>query len=154
MDALGIKNADIFGVSQGGMIAQYLAIDRPNLVHKLVLAVTLSKNNDMVESVVKHWIALTEQGKMKELIFDMAYKMYSGEYVKRCRPFLPLLTIAQKPKDVQRFIILAKACLTCDSYEELHNIQCPVFVIGGREDKVVSGTASEEIAEKLINKSS
>ena len=42
MDTLGIKNADIFGVSQGGMIAQYLAIDRPDLVNKLVLAVTLS----------------------------------------------------------------------------------------------------------------
>ena len=37
MDELGISNADVFGVSQGGMIAQYLAIDRPDLVHKLVL---------------------------------------------------------------------------------------------------------------------
>ena len=43
MDALGIRNADVLGVSQGGMIAQYLAIDRPDLVRKLVLAVTLSK---------------------------------------------------------------------------------------------------------------
>ena len=149
MDALKIKSADIFGVSQGGMIAQYLAIDRPDLVNKLVLAVTLSKNNDTVETVVKHWIALTEQGKMKELITDMAYKMYSDEYVKRYRPFLPLLTIVQKPKDVERFLVLAKACLTCNAYEELHKIKCPVFVIGGRADKVVSGTASEEIAEKL-----
>ena len=45
MDALGIKNADVIGVSQGGMIAQYLAIDRPDLVKKLVLAVTLSKKS-------------------------------------------------------------------------------------------------------------
>ena len=149
MDALEIKNADIFGVSQGGMIAQYLAIDRPDLVHKLVLAVTLSKNNDMVETVVKHWIILTEQGNMKELIADMAYKMYSDAYVKRYRSFLPLLTMVQKPKDVKRFVVLAKACLTCNAYAELDKITCPVFVIGGREDKVVGGTASEEIAEKL-----
>ena len=38
MDTLGIKNADVFGVSQGGMIAQHLAIDRPDLVKKMVLA--------------------------------------------------------------------------------------------------------------------
>ena len=62
---------------------------------------------------------------------------------------MPLLTILQKPKDVKRFVILAKACLTCDTYELLDKISCPVFVIGGRRDQVVSGSASEEIAEKL-----
>lgn len=149
MDALEITNADIFGVSQGGMIAQYLAIDRPDLVNKLVLAVTLSKNNNMVEAVIKNWIALTERGKMKELVADMAIQMYSEEYVKRYKPFMPLLTVLQKPKDVQRFMILAKACLTCNSYEQLDKIKCPVFVIGGQQDKIVSGKASEEIAEKL-----
>ena len=42
MDALNITSADVLGVSQGGMIAQYLAIDRPELVRRMVLAVTLS----------------------------------------------------------------------------------------------------------------
>ena len=149
MDALEITKADIFGVSQGGMIAQYLAIDRPDLVNKLVLAVTLSKNNDTVMSVVNNWITLTKQGNMKMLVADMAAKMYSDAYVKRYRPLMPLLTILQKPKDVPRFVTLAKACLTCNAYEELEKIKCPVFVIGGKLDKVVSGKASEEIAEKL-----
>ena len=44
---------------------------------------------------------------------------------------------------------MAKACLTCDAYESLEKILCPVFVIGGKQDKVVTGAASEEIAEKL-----
>ena len=81
MDALGITNADVFGVSQGGMIAQYLAIDRPDLVRKLVLAVTLSQNNDTVEKVVNNWIEMAELGAMKELVADMARKLYSDAYV-------------------------------------------------------------------------
>ena len=149
MDALGISNADVFGVSQGGMIAQYLAIDRPDLVHKMVLAVTLSKNNETVETVVNDWIRMTEQGDMKRLVEDMALKLYSEAYVKIYRPFLPLLTLLQKPKDVKRFIILAKACLTCNTYEELEKIQCPVLVLGGGKDLVVTGEASVEMAEKL-----
>jgi len=149
MDALEIINADIFGVSQGGMIAQYLAIDRPDLVNKLVLAVTLSKNNETVKSVIDNWIKMTEQGEIKSLVMDMAEKMYSDSYVRRYKPFMPLLTILQKPKDVPRFIILAKACLTCNAYEELDKIKCPVLVLGGKQDKVVTGVASEEIAEKL-----
>ncbi len=149
MDVLGIKNADVFGVSQGGMIAQSLAIERPDLVRKLVLAVTLSKNNDTVVKVVGQWIEMAEKGAMKALVTDMAEKMYSDAYIKRYRPFMPLLTLLQKPKDVERFSILARACLTCNTYESLEKISCPVLVIGGRNDKVVTGTASEEIAQKL-----
>lgn len=149
MDALNIKKADIFGVSQGGMIGQYLVIDRPDLVNKLVLAVTLSRNNGTVIEVINNWIEMIKKNDMKKFVADMAVKMYSDAYVRRYRLFMPLLTILQKPKDVQRFIILAKSCLTCNAYEELDKITCPVFVIGGRLDKVVGGDASEEIAEKL-----
>lgn len=149
MDLLGIANADVLGVSQGGMIAQYLAINRPDLVNKLVLAVTLSKNNDTVKQVVSGWIEMAQQGAMKELVADMAEKMYSDDYLKRYRLFMPLLTILQKPKDVQRFVILARACLTCRTYEVLQKIRCPVLVLGGRQDKIVTGAASQEIAEKL-----
>lgn len=149
MDELGVSNADVFGVSQGGMIAQFLAIDRPDLVRKLVLAVTLSKNNSTVESVVEKWVGLTEQGNFRELIEDMTYRMYSDSYIKRYKPLLPLLTVAQTPKDPQRFITLAKACLTCNAYDELDKIKCPVFVIGGKQDKVTGGEALKEIADKL-----
>ena len=149
MDALGLKSADVFGTSQGGMIAQYLAIDRPDLVRKLVIAVTLSRNNDTVKQVVGDWIEMAERGDMKRFVLDMAEKMYSETYVKKYRPLMPLLTILQKPKDVKRFVILAKSCLTCDTYDILDKIKCPTLVIGGKQDKVVSGVASEEIAEKL-----
>lgn len=149
MDELGLKNADVFGVSQGGMIAQYLAIERPDLVHKLVLAVTAARNNSTIEMVVQNWITQTSQRDFKALVLDMAEKMYSEEYVKRYQLFMPLLTVVQKPKDVKRFLILAKACLTCEAYESLEKIQCPVLVIGGKQDKVVTGEASEEIAKKL-----
>ena len=149
MDVLGIQNADVFGVSQGGMIAQYLAIDRPDLVNKLVLAVTLSRNNDTVKAVVHRWVDLVKKNHMKDFVVDMAEKMYSDAYIERYRPFLPMLTILQKPKDVDRFITLANSCLTCNTYVELDKIKCPVLVMGAKQDKVVTGEASEEIAEKL-----
>ena len=149
MDALDLRNADVFGTSQGGMIAQYLAIDRPDLVRKLVLAVTLSRNNDTVKQVVGDWIEMAERGDMKRFVLDMAEKMYSETYVKKYRPLMPLLIILQKPKDVRRFVILAKSCLTCDTYDILDKIKCPTLVIGGKQDNVVSGVASEEISEKL-----
>ena len=149
MDALGIKEADVLGVSQGGMIAQYLAIDRPDLVGRLVLAVTLARNNDTVTSAVDSWIKTAEAGDMKTLVRDMAEKMYSDAYLKRYRPLLPLLTVLQRPRDVKRFTALAGACLTCDTYDTLDQIRCPVLVIGGGRDKIVGSEAAKELSEGL-----
>ena len=149
MDALGLRGADVFGCSQGGMIAQYLAIDRPDLVRRLALAVTLSRSNPTLVDTVQGWIDMTRRGDMKALVRDMAERMYSEAYLKRYTPLLPLLTVLQKPRDVPRFITLAEACLSSDTYDELDRIDCPVLVLGGGRDRVVGADSSREIADRL-----
>lgn len=149
MGQLRLENADVFGVSQGGMIAQYLAIDHPHLVRRLVLGVTASRKNEVMEKVINDWIAMARRNAYGEFVTDMFEKMYSASYLKRYRWAFPILTRVGKPKDFGRFIALAGTCLTCDAYAELPKISCPVFVIGGRQDQVVTGQASEELAEKL-----
>ena len=149
MKELGIVKAYVFGVSQGGMIAQYLAMDYPKLVEKLVLGVTLSRINETVKNAIETWIEFAKNKDMENFVEDMLYKMYSTAYIKKYRLMIPFMIKMSKKADLKRFSILAKACLTCDTYEELHKISCPVLVLGGKQDKVVTGKASEEIAEKL-----
>ena len=48
---IGIKNADFFGVSQGGMIAECIAIKYPELVHKMVLGSTMARVNETVKRI-------------------------------------------------------------------------------------------------------
>ncbi len=149
MKQLSLTKAHIFGVSQGGMVAQYLALDYPELVDKLVLGVTLSRNNPTVESVIQNWVQLSAKNDFEGIVANMLEIMYSESYVKRYRWLFPILTKVSKPKDMNQFMILAKACLTCATYERLEEIQSPTLVLGGREDKIVTGEASEEIAKKL-----
>ena len=149
MDALGIKNADILGVSEGGMIAQAIAIKRSDLVRKLVLAVTASKNNELIEKTINNWISLTEEENYKELIKDMAYKLYSDKYLKKYKLFMPLLTLLQKPKDKEWFLHLLKSCLTVNTAGSLNQIKCETLVIGGKKDLIVGVDASYEIAKSL-----
>ena len=67
MSVLGISKADVLGISQGGMIAQYLAIDHPDLVNKLILAATSAGPNEIIEKVVGAWIEMAKQGNPKAL---------------------------------------------------------------------------------------
>ena len=149
MKSLGIEKADIFGVSQGGMIAQYLALDHPELVRSMVLGVTLCRSNPTVESVIGGWVGLAEKNDYKALVDDLMVKMYSDEYINRYARLFSIVQKTQKFVPAERFIKLAQSCTSCDTYDRLTEIKCPVLVLGGMKDKIVTPQASEEIAEKL-----
>ena len=149
MQAAGIRRADVLGVSQGGMIAQYLALEHPQLVHKLVLGVTLCRNNPVVEGCIADWLRMLETKGMKAMALDSFRRTYSDRYLAKYEFFLPFLADSVKKADPQRFTALAKACLTCDTWERLPQITCPVLVIGGRKDRIVGPDSSEEIAQRL-----
>ena len=149
MNALGIEKACILGVSLGGMMAQELAISHPELAGSLVLAVTSSSPNPSIESAINRWIGDMERGDFAAFGRDMMESMYSARYLKKYGFMLPVAAALSRPKNVGRFMRLANACLSCDSFDRLERISCPTLVIGAGKDKVVSGEASVEIAEKL-----
>lgn len=149
MRILGIKKAKILGIFQGGMIAQYLAIDYPDLVEQLILAVTLSKPNELVHSVIEKWIFFAEQKKYKDLVIDTVEKSYSEKYLKKYRVLYPILGHIGKPKDFSKFFVQAKSCISHNAYLELEKISCPTLIIGGSCDKIIGIAASQEMAEKI-----
>lgn len=151
LNTLGIYRTNILGISQGGMIAQYLAIDYPTLIDKLILAVTLSKQNETVQAVLNHWIHLAIAGDYKSLIIDTAEKSYSENYLKKYRRLYPLLCKVGKPKDFGRFIAQAQSCTEHNAYALLKQIVCPTLIIGGSCDKIVTAAASVEIAKQIKN---
>jgi len=150
-EQLGISRADIFGISQGGMIAQHIAINSPDFVVKLILAVTLSRQNETVQRVVGSWIDMAKANDYKGIFIDTTEKAYTEKRLRKYRPFYPLLGRIGKPKDFNRFIIQANACIKHNTYDELVNIKCPTLIIGVDDDKVVGAGTSEEIAEKIGN---
>lgn len=152
MKILGISKANIMGISQGGMIAQYIAIDSPELVDRLVLAVTLSKQNDTVQKAIHSWIEMAKSGNYMKLIIDTAEKSYSEQYLKRHRFLYPILGRAGKPKDFTRFLIQASSCIHHDAYDELEKIKCPTLVIGGDCDEIVGKNAATEIEQRLTDR--
>ena len=151
MDALGIEKADILGVSMGGMIAQWLAVDYPERVGKLILTVTAARPNGVLTESIVEWMEQARAGEHAALMDSNLKRIYSEKYYRQNKWMIPLLGVLTKPKSYERFLILAEACLNHDAYTELSNIKAPTFVIGGGRDQAIGPDAAGELAERIPN---
>lgn len=147
MKILKIKDACIFGTSQGGMIAQCLAIYHPDLVSKLILGSTASRISSESHDVLQKWIDLAESGNVSELKQSFAKAIYSEELYKKAEKLFSS-PMGETDEDLKRFVKLAKSSSGFDVYNDLDKIKCPVLVIGAENDCVLGAKASVEIAEK------
>ena len=149
MIQLGISDAYIFGASQGGMIGQYIAIDYPHLVKKLIIGSSCSRFSEASRNIFSKWIELAKQRDVVALNHDFFINIYSETTLESYKKALPILEKNGTAEDCRNFEILASACDGFSTYNELDKIKCPVLVLGSEDDKVLTGRASEEIAEKL-----
>ncbi len=152
MDKLNITGARVMGISQGGMISQWLAIDYPKQVEKLVLVVTLSRQNETIQKVVRNWIQLAEEERYGDLAVDTMEKAYSEKALRKWRPFYWLVRRTGTPVSKERFLIQANSCITHNAYTELNKIKCPTLITGGGEDKIVGEAwVQQEMADNIAN---
>lgn len=151
MKQLGIDKASVLGVSQGGMIAQCIAIRHPEVMDKLILAVTSPWANDMLSSVVSTWIELAKKGDHILLMADTAKRMYSKEYLDKYERMLPIVARVTKPKSYERFYKNANAILRFDVRNDLRKISCPTYIIAGDDDNTVGNDAPHELKAGISN---
>ena len=149
MEQLGIGCADIFGVSMGGMIAQYLAVDYPEKVNRLILTVTSARPNPILKESSAEWVSCAKRDDHTALMDSNVRRIYSEGYYRKNKWMVPIIGKLTKPKAYDRFFVQADACLTHNAYENLHKIQVPTLVIGGEKDLALGGEASKEIAAAI-----
>jgi pimeloyl-ACP methyl ester carboxylesterase len=149
LDALGIEQADVFGMSLGGMIAQELAIGWPDRVGRLVLGCT--------HAGVAHAAAMPRAT-------GRAFALETGDWAERMRRLAPFAFargadgrmleafIEKKSKDVQDpagYAAQIQAALTHDTYDRLSQIGAPTLILTGDDDQVIPGASSDVLHERI-----
>ncbi len=148
LDILGISGAYVYGVSQGGMIAQLIALKRPDLVKKLALASTTSRFTGDNSAVIEKWADLAAKKKILELINCFIEAVYSKEFAEKFGELIRQMLIGVSADELHRFEIYARACNGFDVYDKLDKIACPVYAAGATGDKVFGCEPIAELAEK------
>ena len=149
MEVLNITSAYVMGISQGGMIAQWLAVDFPEKIKSLILAVTTAKPSQLARERIEHWQKLSQSGNFKHLMLDIAKHSYTQKSYQKWRLLYNVMGIFGRIKDKQRIDIQSVSCLKHDSLDFLEKINSPTLIIGAEKDDVLGVDDSLELHQHI-----
>ena len=146
---LGLNEFYLFGVSQGGAIAQVIALKYPEMVKKLVLVSTFSRLTDKIETTLREWVKLAERGDQTALNRKIFREIYSEKTLKDNALLLALLSREGNAEDCKRFTRLAAATFGFDVSDKLGDISCPTLVVGSKDDGVIPQSELISLADVI-----
>jgi pimeloyl-ACP methyl ester carboxylesterase len=156
--ALGFEQVDLFGFSMGGMIAQVIAQQEPQLVRKMILGGTGPAGGEGIEKVTRISYLdiarglLTRQDPKQFLFFT---RTPNGR--RAGKEFLARLEERTNDRDKPISVRAFRAQLTAihrwgqQQPADLSSIHQPVLVLNGETDKMVPTTNTIDLDRRLLN---
>jgi pimeloyl-ACP methyl ester carboxylesterase len=156
--AVGFEQVDLLGFSMGGMIAQLIAADHPQLVRKVILAGTGPAGGEGITRVTRlsHFDTLrgllTLQDPKQFLFFTRtpAGRRAGKEFLARLKERTDNRDKAISPRS---YLAQLKAIHRWGQQPpaDLSVIQQPVLVANGESDRMVPTSNSVDLAQRLAN---
>lgn len=132
LDALEIPQADVVGLSLGGMTAQALAVARPGLVRGLVLMAT-SANMTGIATWGER-AALVRKDGMGAVVDAVLGRMFTADF-RAANPAIAAQTSAQiNGADPGSYAACCEAIGGMDIREQIRGITAPTLIIAGGAD--------------------
>ncbi|HEX6034069.1 MAG TPA: alpha/beta hydrolase [Anaerolineales bacterium] len=144
----------IMGMSSGGSSAMHFAVDHPDLVNKLVLAMTAHQLNENGKQVAAIWRDLALAGDWPALYQRMGVDVAEGstpEWITRLMMRLFGKALLGTPKSGSDFAIVLDSDINLDVVHELPLIRQPTLVIGGENDPFYGADNIRETARLIPN---
>src|SRR5262245_26201779 len=162
LDGLGIGSIDILGFSLGGMVAQQMALDRPSIARRMILAGTAPRGGEDIMHLEKPSLArhlqdpnLKGYAVLQKLFFaptpssQAAGEAFIARLGQRTRDREP----ASGPEvaGAQMAAFREWEQLTGRRFSELGRIHQPTLVVNGIHDEMIPVSNSYRLGENLPN---
>lgn len=135
LDHLGIDTTAVLGYSQGGVIAQQLALDHPGRCNRLVLACTFAFNMvTLSERLEGHLTPLLIQVLGMRRLAKLSVSQGLKQLDRKQGDWLAGLIEDQDPK---LMVSAWRETMAFDNRRRLVEIRCPTLIIAGSNDQAV-----------------
>lgn len=148
-DAIGLKNVALYGISQGGMIALSIALLRTDLVGAMVLGSTAAKISPATYETIDQWNRLAGLEDEEGLIYSFGKKVYSKAFFEQFKDAIIDSVKGITEEEFRRLVIMTGRMGEFDVSDRLSEIKCPVFVMAGSDDEIISVSEAREMSAKL-----
>ena len=155
MEAAGWGEAQVLGISFGGMVAQELALRHPAKVHRLILCCTASGGAGGA-SFAYHELPKMEPEALAALKVKISDVRREDRWIQdNPATWKMLLAMAladpfrDEPGHVEGAARQIAARATHDTWDRLPSITAPTLVMGGRYDGIASPEVVTALAERI-----
>lgn len=146
---LGLHDIYLFGVSMGGMIAQTIACEYPELIRRMIIGSTTAKADSVRSQAVHVWAEKARAHDAEALLLGFGEAVYPPQIFAAYRDTFKAMAAAVTDAELERFAVLAEGVSGFDITGKLHGIRCPVLLIAASDDAVLGPDAYLTISEQL-----
>jgi pimeloyl-ACP methyl ester carboxylesterase len=150
LDALGLPDAHLAGLSLGGMIALELAVAYPSVVRSLFLVGTVGRADDWFKATLDIYSHIRRQvadtaGFLRALLpFLVSHRFFeSPNKIEWLQAFLRQCAF---PQTIDGFFRQLEAIREHDILERASTVRCPVLVVVGEDDQITPPRYAEQLA--------
>ena len=150
---LRVPPVHLVGLSMGGMIAQELALARPDLVRSLALVSTLARADDWFRGTLEAFGLIRRQVPNTASFFEailpwwVSYRFFDAPERAAWLRWL----LHQNPFDqrLDGFLRQLQAIARHDAFERLPSLACPVLLLVGEDDSVAPPRYTRQLHDRI-----
>ncbi len=151
LDHLGVEMAFFVGKSMGGMIAQWIGIDYPDRVLKLVMGCSSASRDQVGNEILRVGREIAEKSGMKTVWLMALFLGYTRKYIENNIESIKtaMSYLEESDEALSGYKGQSNACEQHDTRTHLHTINAPTLVMLGATDMIASPDRSRELAELI-----
>ena len=149
LDALGIDVVHWTGLSMGGMIGQYIALNHAERLRSLALCDTAAIISEDAQPIWQERIDAARDKGMQVLVNETLERWFTSTYLVRNARGVELIRKHFLATSVAGYIGCSEAIRQLNYLEQLSEIKTPTLIIVGEDDPGTPVAASKAMHERI-----